>query len=402
MSKKKAKLKAQRRMEKRLKEQLEREAALEAEKVADAELAEQQILRNQGLLQVKKAKEQRQQADKSPEKAFIEKNCKPLLDQVIQLIGDDEVVARQFVLEEVEAASMGDHNAQQFVKLCGISKQEYTGALENSHEKVDGTSGPQQFLNHAFSEIRSSKGIDWAVKLRIAVVDRVMQVYKLGRYATHTAGSKGLQLQETNVGAEPSSIDEAAKPITEITPFSQAFDEYSHYCKDPSIGLDRLSNYILVLRPYIKHMTSELEDHFTFVRMVALCSKSVRSKRIPKNILDKGIFTELALVSVVRFQKWISAVRSLVSSGENQNKLMRAIELGWQVGNPEEPKCAINVAPAICNTMSLIYQSESGRPEMRKFSELMWDTSLVKGGTQGSLNAQAKYRRWVFDMAGIH
>ena len=105
---------------------------------------------------------------------------------------------------------------------------------------------------------------------------------------------------------------------------------------------------------------------------------------------------------MVAFKKWITALRSLNNSGVNKQQLIRSIELGRETGNPSEPKCAINVAPAICNIISLLYQEIAHRPEAQKYSELMWDSSLIEGGIRGNFNAVAKYRTWVFNLAGVH
>ena len=379
MSKKAAKRKAQRRIEKRLEAQCQQQQAVLIEKMSNAELSEAQKQRNQDELNLKQEKENRYQEDHSPQQHFIDKSFKPLLDKVVSLIGGDISVARQFVLEEVEAASMGNQYALSFVKNCGIAKSEYSGAMQNSNETVDGADGPQNFLNHAFLEIRNDQGVDLAVKLRIEVVDRVMQLYTLGKYS-----------------AENIAEAESQSPVT------LAFDEYIRFCEKPDIGLHRLIQYILETKPLITNISPELEDHYTFVQTAALCGKAINSKKIPNNILAEGVVIELSMVSIVSVKKWHSAWRSLVDSGLNQEQLIRSIELGREVGNPSESRCAINIAPAICNIMSLIFREIADRPEAQQYAELMWDTSLIEGGIQGNINALVKYRSWVFNLAGVH
>ncbi len=93
-------------------------------------------------------------------------------------IGSDSV-AKQFILEELQAASSGDDVAKEFVKQSGISANEYAGAMSNSFEEVDGANGPQQFL---LRSCMSLGDMDLTVATRLQVVDHVMKSWKLGKY----------------------------------------------------------------------------------------------------------------------------------------------------------------------------------------------------------------------------
>jgi hypothetical protein len=91
-------------------------------------------------------------------------------------------VARQFILEELDAASAGNHIAQQFVLDSGFEDHEYKGALHNSFDEVDGENGPQQFLNVLLlSQIKND--MDLMISLRVKIVDHLMRHWELGRYA---------------------------------------------------------------------------------------------------------------------------------------------------------------------------------------------------------------------------
>ena len=241
MSKKKAKLKAQRRMEKRFSEEKARRLYIETEKSNNVCFNQQQKERNQQILKKKKETDKRYQEDHSPEQLFIEKQFKSILDQLIGTIGSDVAVARQFVLEELEASSMGNQHARNFARKSGIPQSNYAGALQASNEKVDGVGGPQQFLNYTLNELKAVNNVDWVVKLRTELVDRVMQIYQFGRYEEASTEAK-----------------------TEDSPVALAFDEYFRFCADPSIGLHRLSKYILEIKPLITQVSTELEDHYVF------------------------------------------------------------------------------------------------------------------------------------------
>lgn len=91
-------------------------------------------------------------------------------------------VATQFILEELDAASTGNHVAQQFVRDSGFEEHEYAGALHNSFDEVDGENGPQQFLNALLlSQIKND--MDLMISLRVKIVDHLMRHWELGRYA---------------------------------------------------------------------------------------------------------------------------------------------------------------------------------------------------------------------------
>jgi hypothetical protein len=89
-------------------------------------------------------------------------------------------VALQFVLEELDAASQGNDTAKNFVNNSGFNENEYVGAMNNSFEEVDGPDGPQQML---LTQIMSVSSMDTKVKLRVTIVDKIMQEWKLGKYS---------------------------------------------------------------------------------------------------------------------------------------------------------------------------------------------------------------------------
>ena len=88
-------------------------------------------------------------------------------------------VALQFVLEEIEAANLGNEAAINFANNSGFTKIEYEGAMDNSFDEVDGPEGPQAIL---LGIILLISDVDLMVSLRIATVDRIMKIYKLGKY----------------------------------------------------------------------------------------------------------------------------------------------------------------------------------------------------------------------------
>lgn len=91
------------------------------------------------------------------------------------------LVAKQFVLEELDAASKGNNTAQHFVANSGIQPNEYIGTMNNSFEEVDGVNGPQMFLNNLMmSQLMHNR--DLMTSFRIAITDKIMQIWSLGKY----------------------------------------------------------------------------------------------------------------------------------------------------------------------------------------------------------------------------
>lgn len=89
--------------------------------------------------------------------------AKGVIDKIIS-----KKIARQFVLEELDAASQGNDDAVFFAQNSGFSPWEYSGAMRNSYKEVDGPDGPQQYLLKSISNY--SFDIDFMVKIRVQVV----------------------------------------------------------------------------------------------------------------------------------------------------------------------------------------------------------------------------------------
>lgn len=87
--------------------------------------------------------------------------------------------ALQFVLEELDAARQGNEISINFVNNSGFRPEHYIDAMHRSYDAIDGADGPQQFLNGIAFMI---KDIELMSKFKVAVVDKVMQAWKLGKY----------------------------------------------------------------------------------------------------------------------------------------------------------------------------------------------------------------------------
>jgi len=90
-------------------------------------------------------------------------------------------LARQFILEELDAARQGNDFAQNFVKSSGFKSFEYIGAINRTRWEGDVSELEhlQLFLRAFLIKISD---IDLMVKLSTKVVDEIMQRWGLGKY----------------------------------------------------------------------------------------------------------------------------------------------------------------------------------------------------------------------------
>ncbi|WP_041229854.1 hypothetical protein [Denitrovibrio acetiphilus] len=91
-------------------------------------------------------------------------------------------MAKQFVLEELDAARQGNSHAINFVRQSGFRPSEYEGALLKTNWE-----GEESELEHLQLSFRyfliQIKNMDLMVKLSTSTVDEIMKIWKLGKYA---------------------------------------------------------------------------------------------------------------------------------------------------------------------------------------------------------------------------
>ena len=95
---------------------------------------------------------------------------------------DSKELARQFVLEELDAARQGDEYAVNFAINSGFSRSEYIGAMQKT--KWGGDSNKlehiQLFMRNFTHRLND---IDLMCKLQTSIVDEIMKLWKLGKYS---------------------------------------------------------------------------------------------------------------------------------------------------------------------------------------------------------------------------
>lgn len=110
----------------------------------------------------------------------IDSTAQMLTEYVNQKIQSEDV-AMQFILEELEAASQGSDIAKQFALNSGFYEDDYSGAMNNSFEEVDGPNGPQQEILNLCRMLHPNQ--QQMNELRLKTVDNIMKEWKLGKYA---------------------------------------------------------------------------------------------------------------------------------------------------------------------------------------------------------------------------
>lgn len=114
------------------------------------------------------------------EKYGVDYTAEMLAEYINQKIQSEDV-AIQFILEEIEAASQGNEMAKLFAKASGFDEDDYSGAMYNSFEEVDGVNGPQQEILNLCMMLYPNQNL--MTELRIRTVDNIMKDWKLGKYA---------------------------------------------------------------------------------------------------------------------------------------------------------------------------------------------------------------------------
>lgn len=92
----------------------------------------------------------------------------------------DRELAYQFILQELDGASKGNAASETFARNSGIHETEFLGSLDNSIVEVDGPEGPQKLLLALSLQIKDR---DQMADFRCKVDDKIMRMFKLGKYA---------------------------------------------------------------------------------------------------------------------------------------------------------------------------------------------------------------------------
>ncbi|MFT6506949.1 MAG: hypothetical protein ACJAUK_001038 [Colwellia polaris] len=108
------------------------------------------------------------------ESNYIHEFCEQIFEATNTKIFD-EVIAYQFILEELEAASFGNDDAIAFVERNQFYIAEFEGAMADSRHEVDGADGPQQSLTRLIMGLPIN--IETKARIRIIVVQKIIDFW---------------------------------------------------------------------------------------------------------------------------------------------------------------------------------------------------------------------------------
>lgn len=359
MSKEKAKLKAIRKNELKISRERDLSIKIENERKLFLENEKEKIERNQHYAERRELLNDRLELSKDPKFRFANKHQNAIFNAVVSKIGGNKQLAYDFLLEELEAASHGNSIAKKFARNSGISEELYIGAMKRHLIEVE--SGPQSALNAESISIAKKYGIDFIVLTRLAVVDKVMQLYGLGKYSEENPSG-----EESSEGLFVKSSEKELRAL---------FEEYFEYCKSPKkFSTAYLTKTALKVCRNINSQSTALKDHLLLMRIISLAGDKVRSARIPAEF---SVITGLRIVSFIDFNVWLDILRK-VKDIAPKDELIRSIDLCRQIGDPGE-KCIINFAPAVYNLFRLIYAEYPESEYKDSIKKIMWDASFVEG-----------------------
>ncbi|MCD9481080.1 hypothetical protein [Photobacterium phosphoreum] len=139
------------------------------------------------------------------------------VQEIIQIIDSKKNstnVAWQFILEELDVAQHGTEFVVDRIQRFYINKSDYNGALKNSWEDVDGSTGPQQYLLGVTSFVAEKTDFEIAAMVRITIVEYVLKHYKFGRYFLNTESKRANKpLALFDIIAKPEKLNPNFKHI---------------------------------------------------------------------------------------------------------------------------------------------------------------------------------------------
>lgn len=85
-----------------------------------------------------------------------------------------------FILAELDGASMGNEKARKFARESGIQESEYKGQHQFEHPLIDGPSGAKTIMDTACLGMLDQQ--DLVVDFRLMTLDKLMRQVKVGKY----------------------------------------------------------------------------------------------------------------------------------------------------------------------------------------------------------------------------
>lgn len=302
---------------------------------------------------------QKSQEDRRFEKQVredgVEYVAKRIAEQLNQKISS-ETLAKVYILEELDSARGGNEFSKNFVKNSGFNPNEYIGAMRKT--KWEGEESELEHLQ-LFSRqfLEKIEDIDLKVKLAIAILDEVMQKWKMGKYGNnefvHNEDKKILEVNSKeedfiNNLMDLYSIDEYDDPIKVLTLLDEnnlSPEDFLNIVEEEIIKGEKLLKIVtgtnhkgssnlmfFISKENIKNMVLELSDS----SVLSILSSQVHTLEIIKTeayidlepmfarVIESVINDLYRLVIVISREKNYCKVNNLNYEfilGEDENKI---------------------------------------------------------------------------------
>ena len=223
--------------------------------------------------------------------------------------------------------------------------------------------------------IANEKSMDYAVKMRLLVVDSVMKCYTLGKYAK-------------------SGIDMYLKGQSLILALEKQYKLFLEHPK--KIGVEKLLEIMLSISDYIEN--KEFESYKILIKLFSVCRKNIHSTVIPDKHAS-GVITDFRYLCLIRQEFYFAACRALLASGIKEYDFVKALDIPRQFGDITKNTAVISVGAAINNAIHLIFKlmpaeyiedQDITRPQV----------SQVTGAVMFSVEGKDNFGSWIKSEVG--
>lgn len=195
-------------------------------------------------------KPERSQQEIAFEKSVIKDGHEYAGMRVAQIINDkitSKSLAKQFVLEELDAARQGNDYAVNFVRQSGFGADEYIGAM--SKTKWAGNESELEHLQLYFRYfLMQIKDTELMVKLSTSTVEEIMKIWNIGKYNIDLDDEKFILKRLSEISGINSEKRYAIEvdPVNEIWTYSYKFSEDEHIeARDLIMKLHAVGSYLV-------------------------------------------------------------------------------------------------------------------------------------------------------------
>lgn len=316
-------------------------------------------------------------------------------------------VALQFVLEELDGASQGNETSIAFARNSGFSEDEYENAIMNSIVDVDGSDGPQAFLN-ILIELNDRELMS---KMRIAIVDNIMQIWKLGKYEetirhvdNHNITNVENAKDYVNQGVVYAQSGDLNKAIVEFKQAIKLNNKYDFAYYNLGITYSEVGESLLAIECFTKTIDINPKFYQAYARRGAEYYKlDEDANKAIKDFTEALAIEPLDIVSYYRLGQIMKDIEMFADSVENLTKvigldtnftpayILRG-EIYYIQGNHSLALCDAEIACELgdCTLMELLKKEK--RTQVKRLIDLVEKKAKLDVGIFGNIqNDLAEY-----------